>query len=391
VAAVAAAHPDRARRLVIGTSVQGRPIEAIEIAAGVGRRDDGRPVHLEIGLTHGREWPTGELVMEFARELAASDAPRLRALRARTRTVLIPVLNPDGFAISRAEDPTRRTNARGVDLNRNFGAFWGGPGASDDPASETFRGAAPYSEPEARALRAFSAARQVTVVNSLHTYGGAVLHQPGFAQVDAPGLPAGSRLPGSRRFTALGARMAAAAGYESLPAHAFGDITGAAEDWNYFTQFSFAFTTELAGASHQDPYATAVVGQYPGVRDAMVLAGEAAAAARNHALLRGTAPPGRVLRLRRSVRTPTSYVRTGTEGPSPQRGPARRLRDRLRSTLVVPASGRFAWHVNPSTRPLAVLAGRRERWTLSCGPERRRIAVGLGDVRTLRVRCRAGG
>lgn len=388
IAALAAARPDRVRRVVIGTSAEGAPIEGIEIAAGVGRTDDGRPVHLELGLTHGREWPSGEVVMEFARELATGDGPRLRALRARTRTFLVPVLNPDGFALSRTGEPGRRTNARGVDLNRNFGAFWGGPGASDNPLSETFRGPAPFSEPEARALRAWSSRHQVTVVNSSHTYGAAVLHQPGFARVDEPGLPAGSRLPGERRFAALGARMAAAAGYDSAPAHQLYDVTGAAEDWNYFNQFAFAFTTEIGRESHHGPYAQAVAEQYPGLRDALMLAGEAAADRANHALLRGTAPAGRVLRLRRSVLMPTSYVLTGTDGPAPVRGEARHLRERLGSSLTVPASGRFTWHVTPSTHPLAVLAGRRERWTLSCGTERRRLALGLGEVRTLRLRCR---
>ena len=41
----------------------------------------------------------------------------------------------------------------------------------------------------------------------------------------------------------------------------------------------------------------------------------------------------------------------------------------------MPASGRFRWHVNPSQRPLAILAGRREAWTLTCGGQRRRVVL----------------
>ena len=387
IAAIAAAHPGRARRIVIGTSAEGRPIEGLEIATGVARTSDGRPVHLELGLTHGREWPSGEVVMEFARELATGSAPRLRALRAGTRTVLIPVLNPDGFALSTGADPGARKNARGVDLNRNFGAFWGGPGSSDDPLSPFYRGPEPFSEPESQALRQWSSAHQVAVVVSNHTFGRLILHQPGFSGTDEPGLPSGTRLPGTARFAALGARMADATGYRSAPAHALDDITGAAEDWNYFNQFAFAYTTEIGDEFH-GPYAEAVAAEYGGLRRAMLLAGEAAADARNHALLRGSAPPGRVLRLHRVVSAPTSYVITATGTPAETQGPERYLREEFTSTLTVPRAGRFRWHVNPSVRPLAALAGRRETWTLTCGSERSRIALDLGDVRKLRLRCR---
>ncbi len=393
IAALAAAHPGRVRRVVIGSSVQGRPLEGLEIAANVGRTDDGRPVHVELGLTHGREWPSGEVVMNFASELATGTGRRLRSLRARTRTFLFPVINPDGFALSRSALPDQRKNAAGVDINRNFGAFWGGPGSSDDPLSNTYRGPQPFSEPEAQAIRAWSSAHQVMVVNSNHTFGGSVLHQPGFARVDEPGLPEGSRLPGTGRFAALGGRMARAAGYVSEPAHRLYDVTGAAEDWNYFNQFSLAFTTEIGHREYHGPYRQAVLEQYlagedgVGVRGAMLLAGEAAADPGGHAVLRGRAPAGQTLRLARSIRSSTSYVVSGTDGPAPSTGPARTLRERLTSSMTVPEGGRFTWHVNPSTRPLAMLAGRTERWTLSCGDERRRVAIGVGRVRTVDLHC----
>ena len=42
----------------------------------------------------------------------------------------------------------------GVDLNRNFAYRWGwdNEGSSPDPSSQTYRGPAPNSEPETRAL-----------------------------------------------------------------------------------------------------------------------------------------------------------------------------------------------------------------------------------------------
>lgn len=387
---LAAVRPDRVRLVVIGRSREGRPLTAVEIAAKVARTDDGRPVNLAVGLVHGREWTSGEMVMEHARELALEDPDRLRRVRARTRTLLVPVLNPDGFLRSRTTDPLWRANAAGVDLNRNFGAFWGGPDGSDAPGASTYRGPAPFSEPESRALRDLAARRQVAVVNAVHAFGPSVLHQPGFATTSQPGLPAGAVLPGGRAFRALARRMAGAAGYVANPAYVPRDITGAAEDGLYFNQFASAFTIEV-GRVFQPAFAEGVVDEFPRVSAALLRAAEAASDRSTHAVLRGTAEPGAVLRLSRSVRYSTSRVVTGTDTDVPRTGAARRLRQRYTSRLTVPASGRFTWHVNPSQRPLAVLAGRTEAWTLSCRGRERRVVLRRTQVRTIRVRCPATG
>src|SRR5436305_779187 len=143
---------------------------------------------------------TGEVVSQGRVAVvlhAPADGRRLR----RERTFLFPVVNPDGLAATRQGDPDRRKNCSGgppgtcgpgVDLNRNASAYWAGPGASDAPDSPIYRGPAPLSEPESAALHAFSAAHQVTVIDSVHTYGGEVLFQPGFSHTDEPGLPAGA-------------------------------------------------------------------------------------------------------------------------------------------------------------------------------------------------------
>lgn len=385
LAQLAAAHPDRVRKVTIGTSREGRPIEGVEIATDVARAD-GRPVDLATGLVHAREWTTGEMVMEFARQLAEDESPRFVRVRARTRTFLFPVVNPDGFVRSRTDEPLRRTNAAGVDLNRNFGAFWGGPDGSDTPGSERYRGPKPFSEPESRALRDFSATHQIAVANMVHSYGGSVLYQPGFRRTSEPGLRAGRVVPGRARFRALAERMARAAGYVAAPASEPRDITGAAEDGMYFNQFASAFTIEV-GAGFQPPYQEGVVRQYPGIGGALLLAAEAAANPSTHAVLRGRAPAGARLRLMRTVRYPTSYVVTGTDGDHPRTHAARRLRQRYTSALTVPASGRFTWHVNPSQRPLALLTDRRERWTVSCKTERRRVTLRLGQKKNIFLRC----
>ena len=391
-------HPDLVRPIVIGTTVEGRPIEGLEIAAGV-NGSDGRPAYLQLGLLHAREWPSGELPMEFAHDLAegyGSDA-RITALLERVRVFIVPVVNVDGFIASRSfgtspadddasatlpeaaddEAAYKRKNCRptvpgsesvpcalrsrsGVDLNRNFGAYWGGVGSSGDAASISYRGAAPFSEPETQAVHALGSRIQPTVVlvNHTFTFEGEWLRQPGFDDVIAV-------TPDEAASKQLGDAMAAASGWSSHRALAIGEITGAAEDWNYFAQGSYGYTSEIRGTNFHGNYAGSVVTEYVGdaahlglgVREAYLLAGERAASAADHSVIEGRAPAGATLRLRKTFATPTSQA--GLSVP-----------EALESEIEVGPDGTYEWHVNPSNRP-DVREGRKRRpkpetWTMTC-------------------------
>ena len=236
--ALATENPEIAREVSIGTSLEGRPIQGIEIAADVNATDDGRPVYVQLGAHHAREWPSAELPMEFAIDLVenyGTDA-RVTELVDEVRVLVIPVVNVDGFIASRSfgtspldddqvatlpdafagANAYRRKNCRpispvdalipcanrvsGVDLNRNYGYYWGGPGSSSDPTSSGYRGPSPYSEPESQAVHELSRGIHPTVFISNHTFTdeGLWLRQPGF---DAPFLP--RTRSGQRRRTKL--------------------------------------------------------------------------------------------------------------------------------------------------------------------------------------------
>ncbi len=122
--------------IVIGESVQGRPIE-MQIFPG-----DARDCVLIIGGIHGNE--------QISVDVASALAGLLRhdpSLARGRQVYIIPNANPDGYA------KNTRANARGIDLNRNFEARNFKPSARS-------RGVMPLSEPEARAL--------ATVIQQVH-------------------------------------------------------------------------------------------------------------------------------------------------------------------------------------------------------------------------------
>ena len=407
-------HKGHVRLVTLPTrSLENRPIEGVEIAAGVGRPGDGRPILLIAGLTHAREWPSGEMAIEFAIDIAdtfaAGTDPRVTRMLERSRVIVLPMLNPDGFVVSRdiggtgqdmgddrpstgstAEALTdsaayKRKNCRapvpaeqgtpcasrltsGVDLNRAFGAFWGGPGTSTNPATQQFRGPMPFSEPEAVAVRQFGAANQIQTFISNHTFTdvGRILRQPGFK---IPNDIVGDVTPDEPIFKALGDAMADSTGYISELGYAtLGNITGPSDDFLYYSQGTIGYTPELRGNNFHTNYANAVIGEYEGEgdkvgrgwREAYILAAEQAANPADHVVIRGAAPPGRVLRLKKTTQLMTSDDENG-DGMKDK--PAMIFDETMDTTITVPASGRYEWHVNPSTRPYAPA---RESFAFTC-------------------------
>jgi len=150
-----AAYPDLAEMVVLGFSVEGRAMWALRIT-GPGTDKPGVMYH---GAQHGNE-AAGASVVAFAAHHLLTNYdldPEVAALVDNVEWYLLPIMNPDGYV---AYD---RWNARGVDLNRN----WGGPGSGQDPWGGPF----PFSEPETAAMRDFFLSRpSVRVHIDFHGY-----------------------------------------------------------------------------------------------------------------------------------------------------------------------------------------------------------------------------
>ena len=139
------------RRHRVGTSVEGRPIEAWEWQLGGEVADS--PCLFLLSLVHPMEWISREIHLALLQDLLAGKT----GVPAGTRIVSLLDANPDGTA--RVEAALRsgrpawvRGNARGIDLNRNFPV-----GFRTRPRWVDFwpiwrPGPSPLSEPESRAI-----------------------------------------------------------------------------------------------------------------------------------------------------------------------------------------------------------------------------------------------
>lgn len=133
----------RTRTVTIGRSTSGTDITAVHRwRPGASKRV------LVIGSMHGDE-PAGTRVVD---RLETMTPP------ANVHLWLVRSINPDGLAAS------TRTNARGVDLNRNFSHRW----KRADRGTSTYSGPRAASEPETRALQRFVKGRPPRTTVSFH-------------------------------------------------------------------------------------------------------------------------------------------------------------------------------------------------------------------------------
>jgi hypothetical protein len=155
-------------------SVRGTPLYLRDVVA-----PDAKVKVLVVGAIHGDELSSASVAFHWIR-LAGEGASLPQPVHFR----FIPVLNPDG-ALQR---PPRRTNARGVDLNRNFptpnwerdAAFYWEKRTRKDP--RRWPGPAPLSEPESRFLHQQVEQFQPQLIVAIHA-------PYGVLDFDGPSVP----------------------------------------------------------------------------------------------------------------------------------------------------------------------------------------------------------
>jgi hypothetical protein len=153
VLASAVQRSSRAGLVQMGTSLEGRPIEAAWFGVPPGQ---GAPALRVLGGHHGDEPIAVEVALALACELADRDGEdeALTEMLDRSTVWVAPLVNPDGLLEG------ARTNSADVDLNRNYDYEWDG--------ATSRAGQAPFSEPETRAVRSHALLERTLLSLSLH-------------------------------------------------------------------------------------------------------------------------------------------------------------------------------------------------------------------------------
>lgn len=169
----------------IGESIEGRPILAYRISDNADKNEPDEPEVLYTGLHHAREPESLMTVLYFMEKLLQGygNSSEITYLINHRQLWFIPIVNPDGYIYNQETNPeggglwrkNRRKNSDGsfgIDLNRNYGLFWGFNdfGSSPIPADDTFRGLSPFSEPETAAVRDFVNAHQFLLALNYHSF-----------------------------------------------------------------------------------------------------------------------------------------------------------------------------------------------------------------------------
>ncbi len=223
----------------IGQSVEGREITAYTFGNG--------STHLLFvgGIHGGYEWNSVVLAYNLIDYLRSNPS----ALSKNLKVSVIPNANPDAVfdvagktgRITTADVPAgaeyggpERFNANGVDLNRNFDCNW--QPTSQWRGQEVDAGTSAFSEPEARAVRDFVQANELSAGVFFHSAAGAVY-----------GATCGESV-GPKTMNLLNT-YADAAGYRAVKKFDAYPVTGDVESW--MTKLGIpAVSVELT--NHQD-------------------------------------------------------------------------------------------------------------------------------------------
>ena len=286
-----ATYPNIVDVFPIGGSRQNRTIYCLRLTNE--SITDPKPAILFVGYHHAREPISAELALYFAVYAATNHGQNetITYMLNNTEIYVVVALNPDGFEAV-AQNDWQRKNANqidedgdglvdedspededgdgrieylwnyqygyivrwegwdndgdgengedwigGVDLNRNYGYAWNSStGGSTDPASEVYKGSAPFSEPETKALRDLVMQYDFRYAVSFHSGADVILYPWGYTQ---------NPTPDDEKFQQLASNMSALVGspYEQISEMYL--TSGVWDDWMYGNQSVYAFTFEL--------------------------------------------------------------------------------------------------------------------------------------------------
>lgn len=266
IKATEAAYPEIVDVFSIGKSYQGRDIWMAKVSDNV-TSDEAEPEILFDGLHHAREKMGTEQLLYLLDLLTTGYGtdPTVTSIVRGREVFMIFMLNPDGAEYDLTGDPNgprgpyrawrknRQPNAGstyvGTDINRNYDYRWACCGGSSGaPSSITYRGPAPFSAPETRAMRDFVNSRVVDGIQqikahiTLHTNGELILYPYGYTRTN---VPSDMTMTDYRTFVAYARGQGSRNGYFAQQSSDMYITDGDQIDWMYGRHRIFSFTWEL--------------------------------------------------------------------------------------------------------------------------------------------------
>lgn len=186
-----------------GKSLLGKRIYSLVL--GQGQRNV-----VYVGGTHGLEWMTSLILLEFCENLLIQKNAEdtvcgydVNELLNNVKLIIIPELNPDGIEIAirgasacgkykkenfdacKGDFSGWSANGRGVDINHNFNADWYSlrdferASGINQPSPRRFGGFFPESEPETKAITRLCRGIPVDLLMSFHSQGEEIYYEYG--------------------------------------------------------------------------------------------------------------------------------------------------------------------------------------------------------------------
>ncbi len=251
--------------LSIGESIQGRDILMLKITDL--EQGGTRPSILFTGSHHAREHLSTEVPLLIAKRFIESINENKENLELVKNSAIyfIPMVNPDGamhdirgkqYKIWRKNMRASGNAVYGVDLNRNYSHGWGGPGSSERPASDIFRGFSPFSEPETMAIKNFVEKNpELKIILSFHSFSELILYPWGNTKEPIKDEAAKSN------FVKMAEDMSKWNGYRPMQASELYVASGDTCDWAWAEHQIYCFTFELSPKYQWGPG-----GFYPGAK-----------------------------------------------------------------------------------------------------------------------------
>ncbi|XP_067292183.1 carboxypeptidase A1-like [Pseudorasbora parva] len=240
---------DLVSKIVIGQSYESRPLNVLKFSTGANRPG----IWIDTGI-HSREWVTQASGIWFAKKIVTDYGrdPVLTDILNNYDIFLEIVTNPDGFAYTHSSDrmwrKTRKPNPGsscvGVDPNRNWDAGFGGPGASNNPCSQTYHGPSAHSEPEIKAIVDFVKSHgNLKAFLSIHSYSQMLLYPHGYTTTPANDQAELHELA-RKATTELKSLYNTAYTFGSMITTIY-QADGVTTDWTYDQGIKYSYTFEL--------------------------------------------------------------------------------------------------------------------------------------------------